>query len=394
MDDGFAGVVAALAALLATLSVTELVRVFAVRMRAVDQPGGRRVHRRPTARLGGIGIWWGFTVALGLLTFGHPLWRAALAAADPGLTGLLAGGGAVLVVGLVDDVRSLPAPAKLALQSAAALLLYALGWRVETLGLPGLGTVATGAWSLPLTLAWVVLVTNAVNLIDGLDGLACGVALVATLAAVVMLAPAGGPLVVVAAALAGALAGFLWFNLNPALIFMGDAGSLFVGFLLAGLTLRAGQTASPEAFPVVPALLLAVPLFDTLEAIRRRTVAAARASRGALHFAHEVRRRVLAPDGMHLHHQMLRSGMSARRAASVLWVAAAAYAVTGLVLLRDPLAGLPVLAVATLASGHGLRHVAGRLAAVRPAPPAPVVVVGAASDAVPPAAADGERRAA
>lgn len=367
MPESMVYLVAALTALLATLSVTELVRATALRLRAVDRPGGRRVHRRPTARLGGLGIWWGLVLALGVFTYGHPSVRAAVTPTDPGLFGLLAGASAMLIVGLLDDLHSLAALHKLGLQTGAALVLVALGWRVETLGVPGVGTIAVGVWSVPLTVAWVVLVTNAVNLIDGLDGLACGLALVASLATAAMLAPGGGPLLLVAAALCGALAGFLWFNLSPALIFMGDAGSLLVGFLLAGLTLRAGQIASPEAFPLVPGLLLAVPLYDTLEAVRRRTAAAARESHGLLHFVVAARARVFAPDGHHLHHRLLRAGLSVRRAAGLLWSTAAAFALTALALLWAPRAGVPLLLASALASAWGLREVARRLARSAPA---------------------------
>jgi UDP-GlcNAc:undecaprenyl-phosphate GlcNAc-1-phosphate transferase len=387
-----AWVMYALVAFVATLSVTELVRVFALRLRAVDQPGGRRVHLAPTARLGGLGIFWGFAISLGLATYGGPLWRAPLAGADPALLGLVLGAGLMLVVGMLDDIYGLAAPRKLGLQIGAALLLYAFGWRVETLGLPGVGSWPVGLLSLPLTVAWVVFATNALNLIDGLDGLATGVALVAAIAAGLLLGNDGGAARLAAAGLAGALAGFLWFNLNPALIFMGDAGSLFVGFVLSAITLRAGQVASPEAFPLVPMLLLAVPLLDTLAAIRRRTVAAARASRPGLGFLREAARRVFAPDGQHVHHRLVGSGVSTRRAVALLWGMAAWFALGGFLLPHSTVAGAALVAGCGMMSWRGLGVIRARRAGESARPP--VVLAGGGEGAAAGGAGEPEREAA
>ena len=365
--------VAFVSALIGTLSATEFIRVLAIRLRAVDQPGGRRVHRRPTARLGGLGIYWGLCAALGLATYGQAHWAAPLHSFDPGLLGMLGmliGGGCLLIVGLLDDVHGMAAITKLGCQAAAALMLYAFGWRVETVGLPLIGAWPVGALSLPLTVGWVVLVTNALNLIDGLDGLACGVALAASVAAAALLWHTQGPALLAAVALAGALAGFLWFNLSPALIFMGDAGSLLVGFALAAITLRAGQVASHQAFPLVPAVLLAVPLFDTFDAIRRRTVSAARVSSSILNFLSEALRRVLSPDGLHVHHRLIRAGLSTRRAVALLWGAAASFALSGCMMGHDLGLGLLVLGAMAAGWSRGLLAVESRLRRPAARPPA------------------------
>jgi UDP-GlcNAc:undecaprenyl-phosphate GlcNAc-1-phosphate transferase len=366
-------IVFSLVALIATLSVTEMVRVFAHRMSAVDVPGGRRVHRRPTARLGGLGIYWGFYVALALATYGSPLWSEGPYAAERGMVGMMVGSTLLLLVGVMDDIYGLKATLKLCFQIAAGVLLWSFGWRVETLGLPGIGAVALGAASLPVTLFWVLLVTNAVNLIDGLDGLACGVALVATLAICALLAPHGGPLLVAAAALAGALIGFLWFNLNPALIFMGDAGSLFVGFVLAAMTLRASQLTGLGAFPLIPALLLLVPLADTGFAVLRRTHAAARTASSPRQFVKETAARVFAPDGQHIHHRLVRAGLTTRRAVLWLWTAASGYALAGWMFANDPLLGAFLLVVLVSLTARGLSSLRARAervhgAAAVPAP--------------------------
>lgn len=365
----FAFIVFSLVALVATLSVTEMVRLFAHRLSAVDVPGGRRVHRRPTARLGGLGIYWGFYVSLGLATYGSPLWSDGSSVVYPGMIGMMTGSSLLLLVGVMDDIYGLKATLKLGFQIAAGLLLYGFGWRVESVGIPGIGAFPLGAMSFPVTLLWVLFVTNAVNLIDGLDGLACGVAIVASLAVCALLVPVGGPLLVAAAALTGALLGFLWFNLNPALIFMGDAGSLFVGFVLAAMTIKAGALADPASFPLVPALFLMVPLFDTAFAILRRTRAAARSATSLPHFVRETRARVFSPDGLHIHHRLVRAGFSTRRAVLSLWIASAGFATAGWVVVRDPVLGTLLLAVLSVLATRGFRRLRARIAEAQPGRP-------------------------
>ncbi len=319
-------------ALLGAITATELVRVIAVRLRIVDQPGGRRVHRRPTPRLGGIGIVWGFACALGTLavvTGAH----GPLALEHGPVLALLVAAGLMGLTGQVDDRVNLPALAKLVLCIVASLVLWAGGWRVDRLGVPGLFEVTLGVWSLPVTLAWSVLVINAVNLIDGLDGLAGGIGVMACFA--VLLAPGLSPAErMVAVALGGALLGFLWFNLHPALIFMGDAGSLFTGVVLAALTLRAASSDTVGAFPLVPALLLAVPLGDTSFAILRRSWAGARESASLFGFVRALPRRVFTADRGHVHHQLQDAGLSPRRSAAVLWAVALSFGLAAVACTR------------------------------------------------------------
>lgn len=360
-------VVFTLVALIATLSATELVRVTAHRLQAVDAPGGRRVHRRPTARLGGLGIFWGFTVSMLLATYGRVL-LDPLQGGDFGMIGMLAGSGLLLMVGIADDVRGLGAVTKLLFQIGAASVLYASGWRVETIGIPGWGAWPTGFAAYPLTLLWVLAVTNAVNLIDGLDGLACGIALIATIAVAALIASGGSPLLLAVAALGGALIGFLWYNLHPAQIFMGDAGSLFVGFVLSGMTLRAGQIAAPEAFPLVPALLIAIPLLDTSNAILRRAGSAARGARSVGALVRAVRARVFAPDGHHIHHRLLRAGFTAWQTAAVLWLAATGFAIAGCALAVAPFLGYTIVLALIAFAAWGHAHVRARERASIPVP--------------------------
>ncbi len=337
----------ALVALVGALSATELVRVAAVRLHAVDQPGGRHLHRRPTARLGGIGIAWGFGVSLAFLTWvGGP--AGPLGESTREVLSLIAGAAFLGAVGHLDDRHSLPSLVKLAACIASSLVLWAGGWRIESLGWPGLGAWDVGIWSLPLTLAWVVLVTNAVNLIDGLDGLASGVGIIACVA-VVLTPGMGAPERSIAVALAGALLGFLWFNLHPALIFMGDAGSLFVGLILAALLLHVPHGATQGWFPLLPGLVLAVPLTDTLYAIVRRLWAAACAARSPLAFVRTAPRRMFTADRGHVHHVLQVAGYSPRPAAAVLWAAAATFALAADVWTRHAAAGPLVFGISIVA---------------------------------------------
>ena len=160
----------------------------------------------------------------------------------------------------------------------------------------------------------------------------------------------------------------MWFNLNPALIFMGDTGSLFVGFVLAAMTLRAGQLASPESFPLVPTLLLIVPLFDTFDAVRRRSIAAARTSRSVADFLLAIRGRVFSPDGMHIHHRLIRAGFSTRGAVALLWAAAVTFAVSGCLIPRDPFLGLMLLGTFVIVAWRGFRLLGSRVEGSLPAP--------------------------
>jgi UDP-GlcNAc:undecaprenyl-phosphate/decaprenyl-phosphate GlcNAc-1-phosphate transferase len=340
------------------------VRVTALRLSAVDSPGGRRVHRRPTPRLGGLGIFWGFAGALLLVIYGNAEWRHVLAGKELGLLGILGGAGLMLVVGLLDDLHGLSAIVKLATQTVAAILLWSCGWRVEFLGLPGFEAWPVGALSLPLTVGWVVFVTNAFNLIDGLDGLAVGVALIASVAACFILTPEATLARVTALALTGALLAFLWFNFNPALIFMGDAGSLFVGFVLSAITLRIGQVSGRESFPLVPALLLAVPLTDTTYAVVRRTLRAASQARTPRQFLRGVRIGLFAPDRGHVHHLLVESGLSMRRAVAVLWGTGALFAISGWLFAVHSPAGPPLIVLLVVTWGQGFARVKRRARAL------------------------------
>jgi UDP-GlcNAc:undecaprenyl-phosphate/decaprenyl-phosphate GlcNAc-1-phosphate transferase len=241
---------------------------------------------------------------------------------QPGfLQAILLGGGIVFAAGLWDDLRGLTPLGKLSLQVVAALVAFTYGFRIDVLGL-GASEFALGWLALPVTLLWVVGVTNAFNLIDGLDGLATGIAIVAlatTLAAAVALG--NWEVALACSALLGALVGFFRYNFNPARIFLGDSGSLFVGFMLAVLSVHGSLKSATAVLVIVPLFSLALPLFDTGLAIARRWLRGVPLS-GA--------------DARHIHHQLLALGLSHRRAAVTLYVAASGLAILGLLLAFAP----------------------------------------------------------
>ncbi|HET6763481.1 MAG TPA: MraY family glycosyltransferase, partial [Longimicrobiaceae bacterium] len=297
----------------------------------VSRPQGE--GGRTVPRLGGIAV--GAAMCAGM---GVALWVPAGTLrfrTDPTdfYVAVLGCAGFLFVVGLADDLANLSAARKLAAQTVAALVAYALGFRVEVLTFGGPGQLALGVFALPVTVLWMVGVTNAFNLIDGLDGLATGIALVALATTFVVAWVLGNYEVALAcAALGGALLGFLRYNLRPASIFLGDAGSLFVGFMLAVLSVHGSTKSATAVLAVVPVLVLALPLLDTGLAIMRRWL------RGVP---------VFGADERHLHHRLLAIGLTHRRAVGVLYVLAIALAVLALVLAFAP----PLVVAITAGAG-------------------------------------------
>ncbi|HEX8390714.1 MAG TPA: MraY family glycosyltransferase [Longimicrobium sp.] len=303
---------AALVALLVTPAVARVVTGYGLYGHVRPSAAERRVPR-----LGGIAVWIATTAGL----VAGALAPGGLAGPDRFFVGALLAGTLLFAAGLTDDLVNLRPSLKLLAQCAAAVVAYAFGFRIEAVSF-GEASMQVGALALPLTLLWIVGVTNAFNLIDGLDGLATGIGLVA-LATTLAVALVLGNLEVAlgCAALGGALAGFLRYNFRPARIFLGDGGSLFVGFMLAVLSVH-GSTKSTAAVVVcVPLLVLALPLLDTLLAIVRRWL------RGTP---------VFGADERHLHHQLLAMGVTHVRAVVLMYVAAATLAVLGVLLAFGP----------------------------------------------------------
>lgn len=292
------------------LVLTPFIEKLAVRVGAIDRPGTRKVHDSPVPCWGGLSIFLGFAVALLFAIFqmfrpAPPSSHLQVVSSISGISlgwealGILAGGHLILLVGLYDDWRGLSPWAKLGGQIAAAVVLVAFGVTVDFITNPLGGVIYLGFFSIPVTVAWVVGVTNALNLVDGLDGLAAGVAVVAAGTVAVVAFGQGEPFVAFCALLLAAAAlGFLPYNFHPARIFMGDGGSMFLGFTLASLAVL-GLTKSATAFSLIlPILILGVPIFDMVFAIIRRIL------RG---------QHIFAADRDHLHHRLLNLGLTHRQ---------------------------------------------------------------------------------
>lgn len=282
-------------ALAIAYALTPVVRRLALHCQVVDHPNHRKVHRDPIPYLGGIAIYLGFVISL--LVF-HPL--------EGRLAVLLGGSTLILLLGVADDVWDLPPKAKFGGQLAVALLVSLLGLRIEGLTNPFGGYLDLGWWSIPLTVLWFVGLTNVMNLVDGLDGLAAGVAAIASGALFVVALEKGQPLVaLVTLTLSGAAAGFLPHNFNPAKIFMGDAGSMFLGFTLAGISVQGTLKGAAAIALVIPVVALGVPVVDTACAIIRR-----------FQNGHPI----YEADRDHFHHRLLALGLSPRQAVLVLYL--------------------------------------------------------------------------
>ena len=295
-------------------AATPLVRRLALRAGAVDHPGRRRVHDTPTPRLGGVAILVAMLGALGIGTIvGLPVFDTL--AAHGWRLGWLAGGIAVIVAtGVVDDVRGLEAFPKLVFQTAAGAVALAGGFELVGFTNPFTGAFVTfGVVGSVLTLVWILFVTNALNLIDGLDGLAAGVT---SIAAATLLAIALGEgrldAAFLWAVLLGAVVGFLPYNFNPASIFLGDTGSLLLGYLLAVLSLQSLQKGATAVVVTVPILALGLPIMEAGLTLLRRTVVSGVAS-------------VFRADQEHLHHRLVAVGMSHRGAVLSLYAVCVAF---------------------------------------------------------------------
>ena len=306
-------------ALVLGLVVTPIVRGVAHRLHMLDQPGGRKVHQVPVPRLGGVAMVLAFAVAVGLATLVSPDLGAVGGLRPNRAPAILAGASLILLVGVIDDVRGMRARVKLVGQIGAALVAAGLGLTIEQLHGPW-GAFDLGGFAVPVTVAWVVGVMNAVNLIDGLDGLASAVVLTA-LGTLGLLAAADGvdPTLPIIAATGGAAAGFLAYNLPPATIIMGDTGSMFLGFIVAAVGISLTQDGIFPQPPWVPIIALGIPILDTIWAVIRRTAAG---------------EPLFVADSGHIHHQLLRLGLSQRDAMLILTAASAALAVLAVLVAR------------------------------------------------------------
>lgn len=334
-------------ALLIGAVVTPLVRQHAHRVGAVDYAlSSRKLHTRPTPRVGGIAIVAAFFTTFIALLCASPSAVSRFAGDAGPMAGIFAGAAGIAALGIYDDLRGASAKLKFLVQFAIAGLAYAAGFRIQAIATPFDLTLQLGWLALPFTVVFIVGVINAVNLIDGLDGLAGGVSVLAASTFFIAAAMRGDTLTMwITATLIGASLGFLIFNFNPASIFMGDTGSMFLGFVLVLTAIRSHANADGSVAMAAPILALLVPIGDTLLSMARRKL------RGVPLFY---------GDKEHIHHKLLATGLSHRRAVLVVYAATTVLGAAGLVLGSAGGAGVAtgvlVLGAVTVAAGVALRY--------------------------------------
>ena len=314
------GIAAMVCAFLIAFTTTPAVRVLAYKMGAIDIPtDNRRMHKKPVPRLGGLAIYLGFV----LTTF-------IFADVSPTLITLWLGGSAIVLLGILDDIFRLRAIVKLVIQIGVAGIAVWQGLTVERITVAGM-TIEFGSFAIPITMLWIVGLTNAINLIDGLDGLSCGVSAISAISLLLVSVVLGEnpATTVLIAILAGSCLGFLPFNSNPAKIFMGDTGALFLGYTLSVVSITGVLKMHTIVSFIIPLLIFAFPILDTAFAFTRRIL------HGKSPFS---------PDRGHLHHRLIDMGLNQKQVVAILYSLCAILGLSAIMFTADKLwrAGLIV----------------------------------------------------
>lgn len=321
-----------LLAAVVSFAITPLVKAFSVKVGAIDVPkDNRRMHDHPIPRLGGLAIFLGFMFAVVLMV---PL--------NGPEQGMLLGAVIIVVLGVFDDIYALPAKLKFVVQIVAALVSVLAGNQISILSNPNIFSenpiwVLDDWLSIAISVIWVVAITNAVNLIDGLDGLACGVSTISSATMLIIaLLVSELDVAMIMGALVGACIGFLPYNFNPAKIFMGDTGATFLGFIMANMSIQGMFKMYTIISFVAPFLILGLPIFDVCFAVVRRL------SKG---------QSPMSPDRSHIHHRLIDMGLSQKQAVGMLYVISAILGLSAVVLTTSgALRALIFLAAAGLAA--------------------------------------------
>lgn len=297
--------VTALVCFVASILVTPLVKKLAFKIGATDKPNQRKVHQRIMPRLGGLAIYISFLIGFLILQPESPYKYP-----------ILIGSFIIIITGVLDDMFEISAKWKMFGQLLAAGILIFNGVDVEIVNLPFIGQIDLGIMTIPLTLIWIVGVTNAINLIDGLDGLAAGVSAIALITISGMAIIKGDVFVMMLGIIViASTLGFLLYNFHPAKIFMGDTGALFLGYMIAVLSLLGFKNITFISF-IVPIIILGVPISDTFFAIIRRIV---------------NKQPLSAPDKSHLHHCLLRLGYGHKKTVLIIYAMSALFGIVAIV---------------------------------------------------------------
>ncbi|WP_428909663.1 glycosyltransferase family 4 protein [Niallia sp. Krafla_26] len=313
--------------LISSILITPVVKKLAFLVGATDKPNQRKVHQNIMPRLGGLAIYISFVVGIFIMLPEHLI--------DNTLSSIMIGCTIIVITGIFDDIFEISPKLKLFGQLAAALVVIVWGdIKVEFINLPFTdGILEFGYMSVPITLLWIIGITNAINLIDGLDGLAAGVSSIALITISFMGILFGNPFVtIVAAILLASTIGFLFYNFHPAKIFMGDTGALFLGYMIAVLSLLGFKNVAFISF-IIPIIILGVPISDTFFAIMRRIL---------------NKKPIMQPDKSHLHHCLLGLGFSHRQTVLIIYAIAAFFGLVAIIFSQAKLLGSIVLIITLL----------------------------------------------
>ena len=343
--------IAFLLAFITTFVVTPHTMRLAKKVGAIDIPNDRRVNKKPMPRLGGLAVIAGFVVSIIYLFITTTIeGKLNLFGEEDYYLKMIGFFLGVLVLGLVcyiDDVKGVPSWVKLTAQIVASIIVVACGIRIENISIPFTeGKIIMGdIFSYILTVCWIVGITNAINLIDGLDGLSSGVTLISCLSLLMVFALNGSPLIaiVLITALAGALVGFLPFNFSPAKTFIGDTGSNFMGFALSIISILGVAKTYTALVLIAPIIILAMPIFDTLFAIFRRLIKG------------KSIKAVFKPDKGHLHHKLMAKGYTQKQAVLIMYGITAILGMFAVILLESGIwkaLSFALLIIAIVAIGY------------------------------------------
>ena len=311
---------------------------------AIDYPSDRRVNKKPIPRIGGIAVIIGFIVASIYLIITMNIEGTLNLDAENykmKLLGFLLGIIILTAFSLTDDIKDIKPWKKLVGQVLSAVIIFSFGIRIDTINEINIHPVI----SFILTVGWIVGITNAINLIDGLDGLSSGISLISCISLLIIFATNASPLisVVLITALAGAISGFLPFNINPAKTFIGDVGAQFLGFCLATISILGVAKTVTLVVLIAPILVLALPIFDTLFAIIRRIIKG------------KSLKAVFQADKGHLHHRLMKKGYSQKQAVTILYGASATLGMFAVILIDNGIwkaLSFALIVVAIVAIGY------------------------------------------
>lgn len=317
------------ATMMISLILTPLVKLLAFKVGAVDRPGKRRINTKTMPTAGGLAIFIAFTVAI--------LWEYDQVLDMHRVLPMLLAALVIVITGLIDDISELsPKQKMLGIIIAASIVYFWGGIEIGTLTIPLVGTWELGWLSFPMTLLWILAITNAVNLIDGLDGLACGVSVIALvtigLVSYFFLPLNGVPLAIMIFSLVAAIAGFFPYNFHPATIFLGDTGALFLGFMIAVFSLQGLKNATFISV-LTPMFILGVPITDTVYAMLRRFF---------------NKQPISSADKMHLHHRLLFLGFTHRGAVLTIYALAMVFSLIALLMNYASTWAIVLLVISTL----------------------------------------------